>query len=180
MKVTEIDWANAPEWADRLMECRFVKYWCSVERYTETGLNKDSDLFKIGGVTIGDLSLIKMRPKQQEDNAEWVPAFGDECLVNYTYEYGHMKVFHGLEALIIGVCNDTNGDEVFTASTTSGFVSLKANGFLPLKTDEQKAKEAFYLAVVDACIPIHSDDFNIDEIAGALRHAGFTAPEGEL
>jgi len=51
--------------------------------------------------------------------------------------------------------------------------------FRPLKTQEQKDREAFHMAVIDACMGIHKDDFNIDEIAGALYHADFKAPEGE-
>ena len=167
----DIKWEDAPEWADRLMECRFVKYWCSVERFTEAGLNKDSDLFKIGGVTIGDLSLIEMRPKQQEDNAEWVPA--GRCVHIYG---GGVATRQEEDVTIVGI--DKDGNYVFQNDKSTCYYSDPAIEFRPLKTDEQKKREAFYLAVVDACMPIHSDDFNIDEIAGALRHAGFTAPEG--
>ena len=65
----DIKWKDAPFWADRLMTFLFVDYWCSVDRYREVGLNIiGSDLFKVGEVTIGDLTLIEMRPEQELDN----------------------------------------------------------------------------------------------------------------
>tara|TARA_R110000851_G_scaffold281099_1_gene434503 strand:- start:37 stop:600 length:564 start_codon:yes stop_codon:yes gene_type:complete len=185
--MNNIKWEDAPEWADKLMHTPVnIDYWCNDSKFKEVADVTNYGRFGVStGLMLSDMCLIEMRPDQQEDNAEWVPTFGDECLVNYTYEYGHMKVFHGLEALIIGVCNDTNGDEVFTASTGSGFVSLKANGFLPLKTDEQKAKEAFIGSVRKELYKIgeildFGGDKNLKEnsIAKVLFDAGFTAPEG--
>ncbi|MEH6451265.1 MAG: hypothetical protein V7765_21565 [Oleispira sp.] len=171
----DIKWEDAPEWADRLMECRFVKYWCSVERYTEVGLNKDSDLFKIGGVTIGDLSLIEMRPEQQEDNAGWLPVVGEECEVKYFHEseYKWEKCF---------VIGNTKDDKCFVINVyhdDSLHFAFKQSGsleFRPLKTDEQKDKEAFDLKAYK----VYRSCMTYNEFATALFKAGFTAPEGEL
>ena len=80
------------------------------------------------------------------------------------------------DVTIIGT--DKLGNYVFQNDKSECYYSDPAEYFIKPKTAEEKKREAFNLAVIDACMPIHKDDFNINEIAGALRHAGFTAPEG--
>lgn len=124
---------------------------------------------------------IELPEEPMPSKAEWAPSVGKECTVSYPYEDGNFKCFDGEKVLIIscGRCEMTS-EYVYTGHNTKhGYVALSAKWYRPLKTSEEKKWEEFHLAVVDACIGIHSDDFNIDEIAGVLHHAGFAAPNGD-
>jgi hypothetical protein len=102
----------------------------------------------------------------------WQPAVGESC--QYTTTFFTMQPKVGVCSIIAvykdKVWIDIKGNNEYVINTNS----IK---FFPLKTAKELEREALHLAVIDACMPIHSDDFNIDEIAGALFHAGFTAPK---
>jgi hypothetical protein len=114
-------------------------------------------------------------PEQQEDNAEWVPVVGELCEITYLDE--------SVNCLYLGV--DVMGNYAYQVSSGEFRGSFSTEGerhyFRPLKTDEQKAKEAFKAA---ACKAIHESDstYNdrLSKITEVLFYAGFTAPEGEL
>ena len=106
-----------------------------------------------------------------ESPQEWMPKVGVEC--------------EGYFENMIGY-TDWHEVRILTKENYKYAVACQGNDFLswcenvrPLKTAEEKKREAFYLSVVDACMGIHKDDFNVDEIAGVLYHAGFTAPKAE-
>ena len=171
MKVTEFEGHKVPNGA--------TKYQPDSGRFQESFWDDSGNVWVIGiaemwarVASVIPQDLIEL-PDQQEDNAEWVPA--GRCVHIYG---GGVATRQEEDVTIVGI--DKDGNYVFQNDKSTCYYSDPAIEFRPLKTDEQKKREAFYLAVVDACMPIHSDDFNIDEIAGALRHAGFTAPEGEL
>lgn len=97
----------------------------------------------------------------------WMPEVGVGCEVLHDKRW--IKCFY------IGF--DINHDHVYQFASDFGIHKCYMNAFRPLKTQQEKDREALYLAVIDACTPIHKDDFNINEIVGALFYAGFTAPK---
>lgn len=101
-----------------------------------------------------------------------LPPIGCECDVSFSnqaFESG-VVLFMGSEMAIINLNS---------AGYSEQHCHLNSTEFRPLKTAEEKEREAFHLAVVNACMGIHKDDFNINEIAGVLFHAGFKAPKAE-
>ena len=162
------NWDDAPEWADRLMTCRFVDYWCSAERYTEVGLNTDSALFKAGGVTIGDLTLIEMRPIAIEDK-EWLPVVGEECQCLLIDDELGESVFVDVKLLY----QFDNGEYAVVRLDTCALEY--SSEFRPLKTANELKREAF----IEACYSnskAASNDYML-HIFEDLYKAGFTAPK---
>ena len=174
---TEIDWDSAPEWAD---QCTFSNvtermYWANAQQYT----NVDTDLgrtvweFKKTGGALCNFNLIEMRPV--EDKAEWdgkgLPPAGCECEIAIKTP---SPEWH--KAAINYISDDTCVYKRPTGECSRYTGSLL---FRPLKTQEEKEREDFHLAVVDACMGIYTEDFDVDGVARILFKAGFTAPKGE-
>ncbi|MEH6451232.1 MAG: hypothetical protein V7765_21385 [Oleispira sp.] len=110
---------------------------------------------------------VHRRQEQQEDNAKWVPA--GRCVHIYG---GGMATRQEEEVNIVGI--DKDGFYVFQNDRSTCYYSDPASEFRPLKTDEQKAKEAFDLKA----LKVYKSCMSCDEFATALFKAGFTAPEG--
>jgi hypothetical protein len=172
MKVTEFEGHKVPEGA--------TKYQPDSGRFHESFWDDNGNVWVIGiaerWVRVGSLipqDLIEL-PAQQEDNAEWVPT--GRCVHIYG---GGMATRQEKEVTIVGI--DKDGFYVFQNDKSTRYYSDPASEFRPLKTDEQKAKEAFKAAV---CKAIHESDstYNdrLSKITEVLFYAGFTAPEGEL
>ena len=84
--MSEVDWNDAPEWADRLMRSKKGDYfWCNVEKYMCIDWPASLTPAAFGGrhsaYTIGDLKLIEMRPgnwKEGERRMEPIGQNGNE------------------------------------------------------------------------------------------------------
>ena len=171
MKVTEYEGHKVPEGAthytseSRFQRAGFYKhnkirpFFYSVNLFKEwvESINKEIPSF-----------AIKL-PEQQEDNAEWVPA--GRCVHIYG---GGVATRQEEDVNIVGI--DKEGFYVFQNDKSTCYYSGPASEFRPLKTDEQKAKEAFDLKA----FKVYKSCMSCNEFSTALFKAGFTAPEGEL
>ena len=144
-----------------------------VYKYFErTGENKQD---YIDAIEAGKVS------SKKEPIQEWVdglPPVGCECFVEYPYDDGCFKPFHGKKVTILGYCSDSDGESVFTAHGSNGFIALYANGFRPLKTQEQKDREAF-IEWANKATNADGKDHTVVDLFNDLFDAGFKAPEGE-
>jgi hypothetical protein len=97
---------------------------------------------------------------------EWMPKIGEECVVSYPYEDGNFKCFNGEKVLIIscGRCEMTSKYVYTGHNTKHGYVALSAKGFRPLKTEEEKKREAIKEIVINS---IDTSKFKISEM-GAI------------
>ena len=172
MKVTEYEGHKVPEGAT---------HYASESRFQRAGFYKHNkirpffysvNLFKewVESISKEIPSFAIEIPDQQEDNAEWVPAVGCGA-----------EVWHGNEW--VGCVYFGTGlydDNIY--QILEGEFKGELNGdknikhFRPLKNDEQKAEEAFYLKA----FKVYKSCMSCNEFATALFKAGFTAPEGEL
>jgi hypothetical protein len=144
-------------------DCMWVVFGGNAEEYKADSIPKDA---------------IELPEATQEWNGEGLPPVGCECEIKCFYKSGS----GWKKCYIVGSTKDDNHLVVHTYYDDELNFAVKHTGdvkFRPLKTQQEKDREALYLAVIDACTPIHKDDFNIDEIVGALFHAGFTAPKAD-
>ena len=119
-------------------------------------------------------------PEQPMKSDEWVPVVGEECIVEYPYRDGSFQAFHGKKVTILGKCKDSDNCDVFTAHGSNGFIALNTLGFRPLKTAEEKKREAFINAA-QACTEgtlFDNDDPEVVAFIDNLLKVGFTAPKG--
>ena len=172
MKVTEYEGHKVPEGATHyasestIQRAGFYKhnkirpFFYSVNRFGWVkSINKEIPSFAIE------------LPEQQEDNAEWVPVVGEEC--EFTDD---MNVFEVCIPRFLG--DKTCIIDLPELGDFESYFPIKALKFRPLKTDEQKKREAFInkaLEEVETKAGIIAPSKAILEI---LFDAGFTAPEG--
>ena len=135
-------------------------------------------------VSLSDMLPLSIRGAvelPEEPTQEWVdglPPVGCECFVEYPYDDGCFKPFHGKKVTILGYCSDSDGESVFTAHGSNGFIALYANGFRPLKTQEQKDREAF-IEWANKATNADGKDHTVVDLFNDLFDAGFKAPDGE-
>ena len=195
-------WDDAPEWADRLIEIGAdrMRVWTDCEQYMYVANREHyhfrSELRQNETRTFSEVGLIEMRPIAETvipatetvfrnnkdtlgpyevapiaiEDKEWLPVVGEECLVNSGFDWGRCFIVGKTK---LGNFAYQRKNEVDVK------VMNKVENFRPLKTAEELEGESFHLSVIDACMGIHNDDFNIDEIASVLFDAGFSAPKGE-
>jgi len=108
--------------------------------------------------------------------AEFVPTVGEECEFNYS------PLSDGSEwvrCFIVG--NVKDGRRAFQEITSHGVKGVKVAGslgmFRPLKTEEEKAREAFIEDCFNAT-PLGKTDVYV-EMFGNMFDLGFTAPKGD-
>ena len=138
-------------------------------RYSYTG-----DNFGWDDVDNVDCARNATELPQEPESKEWAPNIDEECFVEYPYDDGCFKPFHGKKVTILGYCSDSDGESVFTAHGSNGFIALYANGFRPLKTEKEKEREAF---IENAKTLTKTDGYS--NLFGEMFDAGFKAPEGE-
>jgi hypothetical protein len=141
--------------------------------YSKADINQKSYFYNNERWPIGDKSafVISYGDLKELPEAKWEPVVGEYYLVKHAGTFVNCfyigKDIDGRFAYQV-----TEGKDVYELDSTD----LSSN-FKPLKSAEEIARDAFNSAVIDALLPIHNEDFNIDEIAGALFHADFTAPK---
>ncbi len=166
MSIDLTDLNNWPDGAEACIDGLFIKWIDGSEYYFIEG----SDYWSISGYP-WSLNIYKssgrhniiMRPQESK---KYQPEIDEICLGNIrndsgNYLYIEVKPLYNL------------GSEWAVQCVATSKLSY-CDEFKPLKSKES---EEFHLAVVDACMGIHNDDFNIDEIANALYDAGFTVPK---
>lgn len=167
---TKIEWDSAPSddavWivAD---DSRISSGW--FHALSNDGVYKPfkaGDLFWSENPSHGTVHHRPVEDKPAEWDGEGLPPIGCECEV---FVGGWVKCNVEFIGVVFVVYTTHSGEHINKIDTK----------FRPLKTQEEKEREAFHLAVIDACMGIHKDDFNIDEIASVLFHSGFKAPEGK-
>ena len=171
----DINWNEAPEWADRALKTLSGKNIFSSGRYF---LGVDGNKIEHGSVVdvlsggheviafrYEECRLIEMRPEQEA--TEWKPSVGEECEVNI----GSTDLFEVATIKYISnqiVISSVGGHEFSSQASITKF--------RPLRTEAEKKREAF----IERGLKVISTD-NLGGLLGDLFDAGceFTAPKGE-
>jgi len=149
---------KVPEGAKRAYldgeECRFLKKGISGEVLSLVGLAWVPLPRRYNKWPKDSIEL----PQEQEQ--EYIPKVGEECLVEYPYDDGCFKPFHGTKVTILGKCSGYYGESVYAAHGSKGYIALTASGFRPLKTEREKT--------VDAAIAVMNNSLDDSQQGWAL------------
>lgn len=147
-----------------------TKYQEDTGRFHESFWDNDGNVWVIGicekWVKAASITPENLIPLPEEP--KWMPVAGKGC-----------EVFHDdkwIECFYIGF--DINNDHVYQFASDFGMHKSYLNVFRPLKTAEEKKREAF----IERAKPIldkHGDSGH-KAFFGAMFDDGFTAPDGEL
>ena len=176
----DIDWPNAPEWADRLMRNEFNKFWCSETNYVSVDAfkkgNKSKYVFGSGrGFSLSDFSLIHKRPIEDK---EWLPKIGTTCMARDT------------DTVDFRECMVAYRDDFDTSYSLVLFKGRNGDRFVdpcwchefrPLKTQKEKDEESFIDKAYNSINKTFDSETVTDDILESIFRdlfgAGFTPPK---
>ena len=155
MKNLDIKWEDAPEWADVRGSIGNELVWAGNGRYEYITGNLRGNIYQNIGI---DVTVIENRSEQSiPSKAEWMPV--GRC----THIYGGgVATREEEEVTIIGI--DNIGNYVFQNDKSTCYYSDPASEFRPLKTAEEKKREAIKEVVINS---IDTSKFKVSEM-GAI------------
>tara|TARA_R110002126_G_scaffold101189_2_gene233180 strand:+ start:691 stop:1212 length:522 start_codon:yes stop_codon:yes gene_type:complete len=170
--MNKIDWNEAPEWADRFMLAPAnTEYFCNAHAFIEVLDSENTGNFGLTtGVLLSDMELIEMRPEVPQ---VWMPEVGGE------YEVMHYNELLQCKYVGLGIGNE----HVFqiTSGAKRGVLDrlIGTHGFRPLKTQQEKDREAFIELGMDIITSAkgYSDIVQLPNMLSILFNAKFAAPK---
>lgn len=139
--------------------------------YVELSSRQSKVYVGLDGVGKGWYKVHARSGKPIPSKAEWMPVVGEECEVESDIRDVWVK------GMYVGI--DSIGSHVFDVEKKHLWridsISVLVR---PLKTAEEKKREAFKVRVIEILSSIHKDDFTPEEIASVLDECGYESPEG--